>query len=102
VRIDRVIDAAVRSDGGAARVMRAGNQMEQVSGDRVRDEHLAIFVPVVSPGIGKAVAEDFEDFSRGMIAPDATVDRHALLFGASRGANPAGTRGPAAAIEPAI
>src|SRR5262249_45623945 len=102
VRIDRVIDVAVRRDRRAAGVMRAGDEMKKVAGYRVCDDHLAVFVPVVPPGVGEAVAEDFEYFARRMIAPDSAVDRHALVLRAARRADPARTRSATAAVEPAV
>src|SRR6266436_116857 len=71
-------------------------------GDGVGDEHLAVLVPVVSPGIGKAVAEYFKHLPRRMKAPDAAINGYTLLFGRSWRADPAGTRSPTAAIEPAV
>src|SRR5262245_34202811 len=69
VRVDGVVDVAVGRDGGAAGVVGAGDQVEEVAGDGVGDEGFAVFVPIHAPGVGEAVAEDFEDFSRGVIAP---------------------------------
>ena len=80
VGVDRVIDAAVGTDRGAAGVVSAGDEVKEVAGDGVGDEGFAVFVPVHAPGIGEAVAEDFENFARRMIAPDAAVDGGALFL----------------------
>src|SRR5262245_9274094 len=102
VRVDGVVNAAVGRDGGAAGVMCTRNQVKEVAGDGVGDKCFTVLVPIEAPGIGEAVAEDFEDLARGMIAPDAAVDRNALLLRAARRADPAGAGSTAAAVEPTV
>jgi hypothetical protein len=57
-----------------ALVMGAGNEVPHVADDVVGEEGLAVFVPVEAPWVGGAVGDDFENFARGMVAPDGAVE----------------------------
>ena len=80
----------------------AGDHVPEMAVDRVDEEQLAERVPVVAPGIGRAVGEDFESFAIGMVPPDSAAERHAQGFGRARGADLPGRRCPAAPIQPAV
>ena len=58
--------------------MGAGDDVPEVAVDGVDEEELAVFVPVVAPGVGGAVAEGFDDVRLRMVAPDAAAQRDAL------------------------
>ena len=57
--------------------MGAGDHVPEVAVDRVDEERLAERVPVVPPGIGRAVAEHLEPLATGVIAPEAAAERNA-------------------------
>ena len=63
-----------------ALIARAGNDVPEMADDGVDEKQLAVFIPVVTPGIRGAVADDLKLFALGMIAPDAAVDGCALGF----------------------
>src|SRR5262249_37659236 len=66
------------------------------------DERLAVFVEVQAPGIAGAVGEDLEFVPGWMIAPDAGVDRHAILVGRAGLADLGMREDAVTAVEPAI
>ena len=82
--------------------MGAGDHVPEMSVDSVDVEKFAVFIPIVSPGIGRAVGEDFEGLAVGMKTPDASLDRNALGFGRPGNADIAGAGSSAAAVKPAI
>ena len=66
------------------------------------DEGLAVLVEVEAPGVAGAVGEDLEDVPGRMIAPDAGVDRHALVVRRARLADARMREDAVAAVEPAV
>ena len=82
--------------------MGAGDHVPEVSVDSVDVEKFAVFIPIVSPGIGGAVGEDFEGLAVGMKTPDASFDRNALGFGRPGNADIAGAGTAAASVKPTI
>src|SRR5262249_2555787 len=85
-----------------ALVASAGDHVPEMANDAVGEEALAVFVEVEAPGIGGAVADDFEDLARRMIAPDAAVDLHAVLFRRSGLADFRFRKNAVPAIKPAV
>ena len=76
--------------------------MPQVTVDGVDEEQLAVLVPVVPPGIRRAVADDFDDLAPRMVAPDAALHADALGFRSARLAQVARAGMPTATVEPAV
>jgi hypothetical protein len=87
--------------GEGAVVVDPGDHVPEVAVDGVDKKEFAVFIPVVSPGIGGAVAEDFDGFAGGMEAPDAALDGDALVLGGAGLADLAGAGAAAATVEPA-
>ena len=79
--LDEFIEVLVKMFAVHALKACAGNDVPEMADDSVDEKQLAVFIPVMSPGIRGAVADDFEFFARGMITPDAAVDGCALGFG---------------------
>ena len=65
-------------------------------------ERLAVLVEIEAPGIARAVGEDFEDVPGRMIAPDAGVDRRAVLVRRAGLADARMREDAVAAVEPAV
>ena len=80
----------------------AGDDVKQVRDHAVGDERLAQIVEVEPPGIGRAVGDGLEDLAGRMIPPDAAVDRHPLVIGRARLADPRDREDPVAPPEPAV
>ena len=59
-------------------------------------------VEVEPPRVARAVGEDLEDVLRRMVAPDAGVDRRAVLVRRARLADAAVREDAVAAVEPAV
>ena len=89
VLVDRLVDVRVRLDRVRAHEVGAGDQVPEVAVDRVDEEPLAERVPVVAPGIGRAVGEHLEPLPQGMIAPEAAADGDALALRACPAGRPA-------------
>ena len=62
-----------------ASVTRAGNSMPEVTDHGVDKKKLPVPVPIVSPRIGRAVADDVKLFCNWMVTKYAAVDRSALF-----------------------
>ena len=65
-------------------------------------KRLAAVVEVDAPGVARAVGEDLELVPRGMIAPDAGVDRRALVGRRARLADVRVREHAVAAVQPAV
>src|SRR5262249_19888236 len=83
-------------------IVGSGNDMPQVANDSIDEKHLAVVVVVETPGVGRALSDDFEDLAGGMIAPDATVDRYALRDRGTGLADERRRQNSMPAVEPAI
>src|SRR3569623_78632 len=83
-------------------VTAALNDVIQVRNDTGGQKALALVVEIVAPRVARAVSENFELVLRRMIAPDARVNRRALIVRRARLAD-ARVRGHAVtAVETAI
>ena len=74
-RLNVVVGIRVEVLPGLALIAAALNDVIQVRNHAGRDEALAVVVEIDAPGIARAFGEDFERVPRGMIAPDAGVER---------------------------
>ncbi len=102
VHVDQLVGVGAGGTGRAADETRAGERVPEVAVDGVDEERFAVGVPVVAPGIGRAVGDGLESFALRMKAPEAAAQGNALLGGCAGHANLAGTRAAAASIEPAV
>ena len=101
--LDQLVKVLVEMIAVHALIARAGYGMPEVADDGVDEKELAVFVPVVSPRIGGAMADDFEVFAGGMIAPNAALDVSALGFGRAGAADlGAGAEDAVPSVQPAI
>ena len=85
--VNHRVDARVGLDRVRAGEVGAGNHVPEVAVDRVDKKGLPERVPVVSPGIGRAMAEHLEPLTDGVIAPEAAAKRNARGLGRTRGAD---------------
>src|SRR5262249_35439770 len=76
--------------------------VEQVRNDAAGQEGIAVIVEVNAPRVAGAVGEDLEFLLDRMIAPDAGVDRRALLGRRAGLADERVGKDAVAAVEPAI
>ena len=102
VHLDGLEDELIGGGGEGAVEVGAGDGVPEVAVYGVDEEEFAVFVPVESPGVGGAVAEDFEGFAGGVEAPDAALDGDAHFFGGAGGADESGAGSAAASVEPAV
>src|SRR5262249_49482760 len=79
-----------------------GDHVEQVRDDARRQEAGAVLIVIIAPRIACAFREDLELLRLGVIAPDAGVDRHALVVGCAGLANARMREHAMAAIEPPV
>ena len=101
--LDQLVKVLVEMIAVHALIARAGHGMPEVANDGVDEKELAVFVPVVPPRIGGAVADDLERFAGGMIAPNPALDVGALGFGRAGAADlGAGAEDAVPAVQPAI
>ena len=75
VLVDQRVRPGVRLDRVGADEVRARDQVPEVAVDRVDEERLAECIPVVSPGVGRAVGENLEPLAKRMISPEAAAER---------------------------
>ena len=101
-RLDVVVRVRVEVRAGLPLVAAALNDVVQVRDDAGRAERLAVVVEVDAPRVARALGEDFELVPRRMIAPDAGVERHALVVGRARLADARVREHAVAAVEPAV
>ena len=86
-----------------ALVPRARQGVPEVADDGVDEKKLAVFIPIVSPRIGGAMANDLKGFARGMIAPDAALHMRAFGLGCAGPTDlGAGAEDAVPAVEPAV
>src|SRR5262249_38726363 len=78
------------------------NNVEAVRDDARLAERLAAVVEVEAPRVAGAVGEYLEDVARRVVAPDAGVDRDAVLVGRARLADARVGEDTVAAVEPAV
>ena len=100
--LDVVVGVGIEVLAGLPLVAAALNHVIQVRDDAGGDERLAVVVEIDAPGIARAVGEDLEDVPRRVIAPDAGVDRRALVVGRARLADLRMREHAVAAVEPAV
>ena len=100
--VEPFIDAGVLALAERFLQMRAGHEVPEVSVHGVDEEHLSVRIPVVAPGIRGTVAEHFHHYALRVVAPDAAIERNAEIVRRAGRAETAGTRMPAATVEPAI
>ena len=102
VHVEQLVGVRIGIDRVRPDVVRAGNDLPQMAVDGVREEAVAPGVPVVTPGIGRAVAQGLEPAGPRREPPDAARHRHAI--GRRRAGPPHRGRagGAAAAVEPAV
>jgi hypothetical protein len=85
-----------------AGIVGPGKDPPQMAVDGVDEKPLAAVIPVVAPGIGRAVADRLENALLRMVAPHAATERHALARRAARGTDLPRRARAAAAVEPAV
>ena len=102
VLFEKTVGVRVERLAEHAPIVRAGDQVPEMADDGVDDKGLAVLVPIHAPRVGRAVGDDFKNFSHGMIAPDAAVHFRALGFGRAGFANRGSARDSVSAVEPAI
>jgi len=77
--VDQFVDVRIRVHGMRAGKVRAGDELPEMAVDRIREKPVAMLVPVEPPRIHRAMADDLEDLALRMIAPDAAIERHAVV-----------------------
>ena len=91
IMIGRLVDESIPVRGQMfakhSFVKCAWNAVPQMAYHRVDKKKFAVLVPIVAPRIGAALANDFEDFAGGMIAPYGTIELGPGFFGRSRSAD---------------
>ena len=50
------------------------NHMPEVTDNGIDEKELTMFIPIMTPRVGGAMADHLEVLSGGVIAPDATLD----------------------------
>ena len=100
--LDVVVGVGVEVLAGLPLVAGAGNDVKDVRDDAGGGEEVAILVVVEAPGVAGAVGKDFELVPDGVIAPDAGVERDALVGRRARLADFAVREDAVAAVEPAV
>jgi len=102
VHLDGLEDELVWRGGEGAVEVSAGDHVPKVAVDGIDVKKLAVFVPIVAPGIGGAMGEDFEGFAVGMKSPDAAFNGDALRVGRTRDTDITGAGSAAATVKPAV
>ena len=100
--LQRLVHQGVGADGVRPAAVSARNHVPEVAIDGIDKKALAPGIPVMSPGVGSAVAEWFKNLAERVVAPDATSQRDGVtryLVGAPHTGK---GRSPRAAIEPAV
>src|SRR6185437_3930000 len=81
VHFDRFIDQRVGVDRVRATEVGARYQVPQMAVDCVDEEGFAAAVPIVSPGVRRAVAQGLELLAPRMISPDAAAQWSLVFLG---------------------
>ena len=98
--VELLVDQRIR--GVRIHEMRSVDEMPEMAGDRIDEKHLSIRVPIVSPGICRAVGEDLDEAFVRVIAPDPALHRDALFGGSAWHSEITRTGMTAPPVEPAI
>ena len=101
-RLDVVVGVRVEVRARLPLVAAALDDVVAVRDDAGLDERLAVLVEVEAPGVARAVGEDLEVVPRRVIAPDAGVDRRAVLVRRAGLADLRVGEDAVAAVEPAV
>ena len=64
-----------------ALVMRAGNEVPHVADDIIREEGLAVLIPIKAPRIGRSMRDNFKNLANRMVPPDRAVEQDAVFVG---------------------
>jgi hypothetical protein len=83
-------------------VVGAGDHVPEVADHAVREERLAVVVPVEAPGVRRAFADDLEHLLRDVVAPDAAVEEDSLRVGGAGLADLRLALDALVAVEPAV
>ncbi len=83
-RLDVVERVRVEVDSRLSLISRSLNDVVQVGNDAGRGEGVAAVVEVDAPRIAGPLGEDLERVPRGVIPPDARIDRNPLFVGGAR------------------
>ena len=102
VEVDQLIRAAVRVQRERPRVVRPRDHVPQVAVDRVAEKQLSLGVPVVPPGVARAVAENFDAVLFQRVPPDAAFEGDPLLVRRAGLTDAAGTGTSTTAVQPAV
>ena len=101
-RLDVVEGPGIEVLAALPLIASALDHVEKVRDDTGLDEALAVRVEVNAPRVAGAVRERLENVPRGMVAPHAGVERHALGLRCVRLADLAVGEHAVAAVEPAV
>ena len=102
VHVDEFVDMRVGVERAVPRMMGPGNDLPEMTVDRVDEEAVAEGVPVMAPGVRRAVTESLKTARTRRVSPDAPLEPHAILGGGPRRTDAAGAGATAAAVEPAF
>ncbi len=102
VVIDLFVDVRVGIEEEGAREVGTGNHVPEVPVDGVDEEEVVQVVPIVAPGVGRAVTKHFESAGASVETPDASVEGNARCVGGAGSANAARARAAASPVEPAV
>jgi hypothetical protein len=102
VLVDQPVRARVGVDRVRTDVVGPGDPVPEMAVDGVDEEQFATFVPIVTPRIGGARAQHLHHLPHRVVAPNGAAHRDAVGGGRTGATDFAGSRGTAAAVEPAV
>ena len=100
--IEKLIDVRIKILAEHPLVMRARHDVPEMSDDVIREERLAVVIPIEAPRIRRAGGHDFKNLFHRMIAPDGATELHALVLRCAGPANERVCGDAVASVEPAV
>ena len=100
--LDRPVSVGVKVRAIHPVVTGTGDNVPKVADHRVDHEQFALIIKVHTPGVRRAMTDDFKLFVERVITPDATIDRRTLGTGGPRFTNERRCHDAVSSIQPAV
>ena len=102
MHLNSLIDQRINRPPKRSIKVSTGNHMPKVTIHGIDEKPFAMLVPVVPPGICRAMHNNLKKIPLGMVAPDPSPQRNPILIHRPRHTYIARTRSPTPSIKPPV